>query len=65
MRKLSGGPKPHAGAKYTFKAARKRAVLDNSPDPYQKREFFVSEPTRALYDSVRGGFQRKSLLGSA
>ena len=65
MRKLTGGPKSHAGEKYTFRVPGKRAALNNSPDPYQKRVFFVSEPTRALYDSARGGFQRKNLLGNS
>jgi hypothetical protein len=65
MRKLKGGQKSHAGAKYTFRVPGKRTVLDNSPDPYQKRAFFASEPTSNLYDVVKGGFQRKNLLGKA
>ena len=63
MRKLSGGPKPHAGSKYTFRVPGKRMGLDNTPDPYRKDSFFVSDPSPLLYDSVRGGFQRKALLG--
>ena len=65
MRTLKGGRKSQAGEHIVGAIPRRKPVLDNAPDPYQKREFFVSEPTSVLYDSVRGGFQRKNLLGKA
>ena len=38
---------------------------DDSPDPYQKRTFYIGQPDFTLYDTVRGGFRRKNLTGNA
>ena len=65
MRTLKGGRKSQAGEHCAGAKSRKRMRLDGSLDPYQKRVFFVSEPTSSMYDVVKGGFQRKNLLGNS
>jgi len=65
MRTLKGGRKSQAGEHSIGVIPRRKPVLDNTPDPYQKRVFYAGQPDSTLYDSVRGGFQKKNLLGKA